>query len=181
MLLSLSLAVMPMLTLSLHAGLQRAVCGSLAVQLSPAAASPKCFLGGKREILLNFYFHPAKKNIELLKEEKLQIPGDSSEAAMYFPKVRWRTKPCSTRARLIWGNLRRKEQGRGRVFFKKAANKANSDGNLRGSRAHFYINYSSPACPALRVLLLQREDTLGEIASSFFTYTCREKNSLARF
>lgn len=100
---------------------------------------------------------------------------------MYFPKVRWRTKPCSTRARLIWGNLRRKEQGRGRVFFKKTANKANSDGNLRGSRAHFYINYSSPACPALRALLLQREDTLGEIASSFFTYTCREKNSLARF
>lgn len=86
MLFSLSLAVMPTLTLSLHAGLQRAVCASLAVQLSPAAASPKCFLGGKREILLNFYFHPAKKKSNCIKRKSSKYPETPLEQQCTFPR-----------------------------------------------------------------------------------------------
>lgn len=177
---SLSLAVMPMLTLSLHAG----VCGSLA---QPYSCLPERFLEGKREILSIFVvvvvvLYPAK--IKWNKEEKPQIPGDSSEAKIYFPKVWRRTKPCSTRARLIWGILQRKEQGRGRLFFKKKKTTKQSQFRWQppGITCSFLYKLFLPSLAQRCERFFCSEKTLLEkLLSGFFPHTCREKNSLARF
>lgn len=70
----------------------------------------KCLFGGNRQIFyftfFFFFLHPAKIRLNI--EEKPQIRRDSCEAKMDFSMVRWRTKPYSTRARLIGGILQSK-------------------------------------------------------------------------